>query len=166
MMKLEKYDKQFDIVSSLKITIDGKKEVKTGYENILKQIIANETTNNQKDNLNSNSNFNEEKQSSDGLFNSIKNYFFNNDTSEKGKIQKKIKDINKFIDDKIKSLDYNQKILDKYKNELEISRNEQNMLKQQYQNMENNSNKVKKDLLKNLSEKLKLSAKFVATSKY
>ena len=165
-MKLEKYDKQFDIVSSLKITIDGKKEVKTGYENILKQIIANETTNNQKDNLNSNSNFNEEKQSSDGLFNSIKNYFFNNDTSEKGKIQKKIKDINKFIDDKIKSLDYNQKILDKYKNELEISRNEQNMLKQQYQNMENNSNKVKKDLLKNLSEKLKLSAKFVATSKY
>ena len=40
------------------------------------------------------------------------------------------------------------------------------MLKQQYQNMENNSNKVKKDLLKNLSEKLKLSAKFVATSKY
>ena len=67
--KLEKYDKQFDIVSSLKITIDGKKEVKTGYENILKQIIANETTNNQKDNLNSNSNFNEEKQSSDGLFN-------------------------------------------------------------------------------------------------
>ena len=165
-MKLEKYDKQFDIVSSLKITIDGKKEVKTGYENILKQIIANETTNNQKDNLNSNSNSNEEKQSSDGLFNSIKNYFFNNDTSEKGKIQKKIKDINKFIDDKIKSLDYNQKILDKYKNELEISRNEQNMLKQQYQNMENNSNKVKKDLLKNLSEKLKLSAKFVATSKY
>ena len=32
--------------------------------------------------------------------------------------------------------------------------------------MENNSNKVKKDLLKNLSEKLKLSAKFVATNKY
>ena len=85
LKKIEKAN-QFDIVSSLKITIDGKKEVKTGYENILKQIIANETTNSQKDNLNSNSNFNEEKQSSDGLFNSIKNYFFNNDTSEKGKI--------------------------------------------------------------------------------
>ena len=32
--------------------------------------------------------------------------------------------------------------------------------------MEKDSNKKKKDLLKNLSEKLKLSAKFVATSKY
>ena len=162
-MKLEKYDKQFDIVSSLKIKIDSKNEIKTGYENILKHIIINEATNNQKDNLNSDSN--EEKQSNEGIFNTIKN-FFNYDTSEKAKIQKKIKDINKTIDEKIKLLDYNQKILDKYKNELEISRNEQNMLKQQYQNMENNSNKVKKDLLKSLSEKLKLSAKFVATSKY
>ena len=63
-------------------------------------------------------------------------------------------------------MDYNQKILDKYKNELEICRNEQNLLKQQYQKMENKSNKTKKDLLKNLSEKLKLSAKFVATNKY
>ena len=162
-MKLEKYDKQFDIVSSLKIKIDSKNEIKTGYENILKHIIINEATNNQKDNLNSDTN--EEKQSNEGIFNTIKN-FFNYDTSEKAKIQKKIKDINKTIDEKIKLLDYNQKILDKYKNELEISRNEQNMLKQQYQNMENNSNKVKKDLLKSLSEKLKLSAKFVATSKY
>ena len=162
-MKLEKYDKQFDIVSSLKIKIDSKNEIKTGYENILKHIIINEATNNQKDNLNSDTN--EEKQSNEGIFNTIKN-FFNYDTSEKAKIQKKIKDINKSIDENIKLLDYNQKILDKYKNELEISRNEQNMLKQQYQNMENNSNKVKKDLLKSLSEKLKLSAKFVATSKY
>ena len=162
-MKLGKYDKQFDIVSSLKIKIDSKNEIKTGYENILKHIIINEATNNQKDNLNSDSN--EEKQSNEGIFNTIKS-FFNYDTSEKAKIQKKIKDINKTIDEKIKLLDYNQKILDKYKNELEISRNEQNMLKQQYQNMENNSNKVKKDLLKSLSEKLKLSAKFVATSKY
>ena len=162
-MKLEKYDKQFDIVSSLKIKIDSKNEIKTGYENILKHIIINEATNNQKDNLNSDTN--EEKQSNEGIFSTIKN-FFNYDTSEKAKIQKKIKDINKTIDEKIKLLDYNQKILDKYKNELEISRNEQNMLKQQYQNMENNSNKVKKDLLKSLSEKLKLSAKFVATSKY
>ena len=37
--KLEKYDKQFDIVSKLKIEIDAKNEVKTGYENILKNFI-------------------------------------------------------------------------------------------------------------------------------
>ena len=37
-IKLEKYDKQFDIVSKLKIEIDAKNEVKTGYENILKNL--------------------------------------------------------------------------------------------------------------------------------
>jgi hypothetical protein len=160
-MKLKKYDNQFDIVSKLKIKIDSKKEIKTGYENILKQIISNENSGIKIDNSNSI----EEEQNDNGIFSSIKN-FFNYDISEKAKIQKKIKDINKIIDESTKLLDYNQKILDKYKKELEISRNEQNMLKQQYQNMENNSNKVKKDLLKNLSEKLKLSAKFVATNKY
>ena len=40
------------------------------------------------------------------------------------------------------------------------------MLQQQLETIENKSKKTKKDLLKNLSEKLKLSAKFVATSKY
>ena len=40
------------------------------------------------------------------------------------------------------------------------------MLEQQLQNIENNSKKTKKELLKNLSERLKLSAKFVATNKY
>ena len=40
------------------------------------------------------------------------------------------------------------------------------MLQQQFENIENNSKKTKKQLLKNLSERLKLSAKFVATSKY
>ena len=160
-MKLKKYDNQFDIVSKLKIKIDSKKEIKTGYENILKQIISNENSGIKIDNSNSI----EEEQNDNGIFSSIKN-FFNYDISEKEKIQKKIKDINKIIDESTKLLDYNQKILDKYKKELEISRNEQNMLKQQYQNMETNSNKVKKDLLKNLSEKLKLSAKFVATNKY
>ena len=160
-MKLKKYDNQFDIVSKLKIKIDSKKEIKTGYENILKQIISNENIGIKNDNSNSI----DEEQNDNGIFSSIKN-FFNYDISEKAKIQKKIKDINKIIDESTKLLDYNQKILDKYKKELEISRNEQNMLKQQYQNMETNSNKVKKDLLKNLSEKLKLSAKFVATNKY
>ena len=157
--KLEKYDKQFDIVSNLKIQIDTKNEAKMGYENILKRLNHNINDKNNNDNINNN------EYKNDGIINSIMN-FFSNDNSENAKIQKKIKDIKKSIDEKIKSLDYNQKILDKYKNELEICRNEQNLLKQQYQNMENKSNKTKKDLLKNLSEKLKLSAKFVATNKY
>ena len=163
--KLEKYDKQFDIVSNLKIQIDAKNEAKTGYENILKRLYNKNNLNNDNNNINIKDNNLNNEEKNDGIINSIMN-FFSSDTSENAKIQKKIKDIKKIIEEKNKLLDYNQKILDKYKNELEICRNEQNLLKQQYQTMENNSNKKKKDLLKNLSEKLKLSAKFVATNKY
>ena len=158
-IKLEKYDKQFDIVSKLKIEIDAKNEVKTGYENILKNLENSNIINNE------NNDNNNKLNNTEGILGSIKS-FFTTDNSENAKIQKKIKDINKILEEKIKNLNYNEKILDKYKNELEKSRNEQNLLKQQLLNMEKNSNKSKKDLLKNLSEKLKLSAKFVATSKY
>jgi hypothetical protein len=158
-IKLEKYDKQFDIVSKLKIEIDAKNEVKTGYENILKNLENSNIINNE------NNDDNNKLNNTEGILGSIKS-FFTTDNSENAKIQKKIKDINKILEEKIKNLNYNEKILDKYKNELEKSRNEQNLLKQQLLNMEKNSNKTKKDLLKNLSEKLKLSAKFVATSKY
>ena len=158
-IKLEKYDKQFDIVSKLKIEIDAKNEVKTGYENILKNLENSNIINNE------NNDNNNKLNNTEGILGSIKS-FFTTDNSENAKIQKKIKDINKILEEKIKNLNYNEKILDKYKNELEKSRNEQNLLKQQLLNMEKNSNKTKKDLLKNLSEKLKLSAKFVATNKY
>ena len=158
-IKLEKYDKQFDIVSKLKIEIDAKNEVKTGYENILKNLENSNIINNE------NNDNNNKLNNTEGILGSIKS-FFTTDNSENAKIQKKIKDINKILEEKIKNLNYNEKILDKYKNELEKSRNEQNLLKQQLLNMEKKSNKTKKDLLKNLSEKLKLSAKFVATSKY
>ena len=159
VIKLEKYDKQFDIVSKLKIEIDAKNEVKTGYENILKNLENSNIINNE------NNDNNNKLNNTEGILGSIKS-FFTTDNSENAKIQKKIKDINKILEEKIKNLNYNEKILDKHKNELEKSRNEQNLLKQQLLNMEKNSNKTKKDLLKNLSEKLKLSAKFVATSKY
>ena len=167
--KLEKYEKQFEIVSNLKIKIETKKEVRTGYENILKRLYnkkENSNGDNKDENKNVNNNLSEEdKKSNDGIIGSIMN-FFSYDNSENAKIQKKIKEINKNIDEKNKILENNQKILDKYKNDLEICKNEQNMLKQQLQNIESNSEKTKKNLLKNLSEKLKLSAKFVATSKY
>ena len=163
--KLEKYEKQFEIVSNLTIKIDAQNEAKTGYENILKRINnKNENNNDNCDNkiscLNS-----DDKKNNEGIIGSILN-FFSVDNSENAKIQKKIKDINKNIDDNNKLLDSNKKLLDKYKKELEICKNEQNMLQQQLETIENKSKKTKKDLLKNLSEKLKLSAKFVATSKY
>ena len=153
--KLEKYDKQFNIVTNLKIEIDAKNEVKTGYENIIKHSFENDKEDNgNKDNLNN-----------EGILGSIMN-LFNYDNSENAKINKKIKDINKIIEEKIKMLNNNQKILDKYKNELDSCKKEQNYLKEQYENMEKEKSKTKKNLLKSLSQKLKLSAKFVATSKY
>ena len=163
--KLEKYEKQFEIVSNLTIKIDAKNEVKTGYENILKRLYNNNEKNEDNKNENNNNENNNDKKNNESIFGTIIN-FFSYDNSENAKIQKKIKDINKNIDEKNKSLENNQKLLNKYKNELEICKNEKNMLQQQLENYENNSKKTKKDLLKNLSEKLKLSAKFVATSKY
>ena len=168
--KLEKYEKQFEIVSNLTIKIDSKNEIKTGYENILKRLYINNENNENNKNENNNDNGgiainNNDKKNNESIFGTIIN-FFSFDNSENAKIQKKIKDINKNIDEKNKLLDSNQKLLNKYKNELEICKNEKNMLQQQLENIENNSKKTKKQLLKNLSERLKLSAKFVATSKY
>ena len=72
--KLEKYDKQFDIVTNLEIEINMKIEVKTGYENILKNSFDN--------NKNENNN--------DGFIGSVLK-IFNYDNSENAKIQKKLK---------------------------------------------------------------------------
>ena len=169
--KLERYEKQFEVVSNLKIKIDSKNEAKTGYENVLKRIYnKNENNDNNKNENNNienkiNSTNADDKKNNEGIFGSIMN-FFTIDNSENAKIKKKIKDINKNIDEKNKLLDSNQKLLDKYKKDLEICKNEQNLLQQQLDTIQKKSEKTKRDLLKNLSERLKLSAKFVATSKY
>ena len=164
--KFEKYEKQFEIMSDLKIKIDNKYEAKNGYENILKRTCTSDKktdTNKNNDKINCMNIL--DKKNNEGIIGSIMN-FFSSDDSEEAKIKKKIKNLNKEIEDLKKMIESNQKILDKYKNELEISQNEQNRLKIQLENIENNSKKTKKNLLKNLSEKLKLTAKFVATSKY
>ena len=166
--KLEKYEKQFEVVSNLKINIDSKNEAKTGYENVLKRIYNKNENNDNENNITenkTNSTNAEDKKNNEGIFGSIMS-FFTIDNSENAKIKKKIKDINKNIDEKNKLLDSNQKLLDKYKKDLEICKNEQNLLQQQLDTIQNKSEKTKRDLLKSLSERLKLSAKFVATSKY
>ena len=164
--KFEKYEKQFEIVSNLIIKIDSQNEAKNGYENILKRLSNKNEYNieNQNENINRN-HIIDEKKNNEGILGSLWN-LFSVDNSENAKILKKLKEINKNIDENNKSLEYNQKFLDKYKTELEICKNEKNILQQQLENIENQSKKTKRNLLKNLSEKLKLSAKFVATNKY
>ena len=164
--KYEKYEKQFEIVSNLTIIIDSQNEAKLGYENILKRLYnKNENNINNKNENDKDNNIKEEKKNNEGILGSLWN-LFSFDNSENTKIQKKLKETNKIINEKNKSLDDNKKLLDKYKKELEICKNERNKLQQQLENFENRSKKTKRELLKNLSEKLKLSAKFVATSKY
>ena len=164
--KYEKYEKQFEIVSNLTIIIDSQNEAKLGYENILKRLYnKNENNINNKNENDKDNNIKEEKKNNEGILGSLWN-LFSFDNSENTKIQKKLKETNKIINEKNKSFDDNKKLLDKYKKELEICKNERNKLQQQLENFENRSKKTKRELLKNLSEKLKLSAKFVATSKY
>jgi hypothetical protein len=72
--KLEKYEKQFEIVSNLTIKIDAQNEAKTGYENILKRINnKNENNNDNSDNkiscLNS-----DDKKNNEGIIGSILNF--------------------------------------------------------------------------------------------
>ena len=91
---------------------------------------------------------------------------FNGKTNELDKIQSKINNLDKEIDSINSALIKNYKILDKDKNKLEKSKQKKNEYKKKFDELINNSQKYKNDLLKNLSEKLKLSAKFVSTNKY
>ena len=150
-IKYEKVEKQQEIVTELKIKLEEMKEVKTGHENVLKRI--NDIKPNNK------------KQGEDGLFNSVFNYF-SGENSESSKIQKKIRDINKKIEEVNKEVENNSELLDKYQKDLDVCREEKNIMETQLEKMNNLLNETKRELLKNLSEKLKLSAKFVATNKY
>ena len=91
---------------------------------------------------------------------------FGGKTNELNKIQKQINNLEKEIDSINKALIKNYNILDKDKSSYEKSKNKKDKLKKKFDELINQSQKYKDNLLKNLSEKLKLSAKFVSTNKY
>ena len=100
----------------------------------------------------------------------IKKFKFNfikkGNVSEYDKIQKKLQILEKDINVSNKALFEEYKRLDKRKMKFEKVSKTKEKLKKQLNDIVQNSEKIKRELLKNLSEKLKLTAKFVSTNQY
>ena len=82
------------------------------------------------------------------------------------KIQIAINNLNKEIDSINTALIKHYKLLDKEKVRFERSNNKKDCLTKQLEEMISTSETHQNKLIKNLSEKLKLSEKFVNTNKY
>ena len=92
--------------------------------------------------------------------------FFGKVNNELDKIQIKINSLNKEIDSINDALIKHYKILDKEKISLEKNNNKKADLTKKLEEMISSSEIFQNELIKNLSEKLKLSEKFVNTNKY
>ena len=145
------YENQLKNCGNLKLKVEVLIEMKAGYENVLKNMGNKEEGT-------------KEKKKKLFSINSIKH--IHEPKTEYEKIQKKLKHANKEIDQLNKMMLDNYKLLDKKKYSLEKMSKEKEAVKNELENIMNDSEKAKKELIKNLSQKLKLSAKFVATSKY
>ena len=170
--KNKKYEEKLKKVNELKMKLEAQIEIKTGYETVLKRFST--------DSVNMNNNINDGNENTNneikgGLKNSqelkgIKKFKFNfikkGNVSEYDKIQKKLQILEKDINVSNKALFEEYKRLDKRKMKFEKVSKTKEKLKKQLNDIVQNSEKIKRELLKNLSEKLKLTAKFVSTNQY
>ena len=177
--KSKKYKKQIKKVDDLKTKIETQIEIKTGYENVLKRFSENndndKANNSHIESEEKKNNYNElnkdlskkgnqdEKKHKKSRFMFIRN---KSNVSEYDKLQKKLQILLKDIDTNNKALMEQYKKLDKKKMSLEKVTNTKEKLKKQLNDIVQNAEKIKKELLQNLSEKLKLTAKFVSTNQY
>ena len=169
--KNKKYEEKLKKVNELKMKLEAQIEVKAGYENVIKRFS---TTSINKNSIEGGENINKElkgglrksqelKESKKFKFNFIK---IKGNVSEYDKLQKKIQVLEKDINIINKTLFNEYKKLDKKKMSFEKVSKTKEKLKKQLNDIIQNSEKIKKELLKNLSEKLKLTAKFVSTNQY
>ena len=169
--KNKKYEEKLKKVNELKMKLEAQIEVKAGYENVIKRFS---TTSINKNSIEGGENINKElkgglrksqelKESKKFKFNFIK---IKGNVSEYDKLQKKIQVLEKDINIINKTLFDEYKKLDKKKMSFEKVSKAKEKLKEQLNDVIQNSEKIKKELLKNLSEKLKLTAKFVSTNQY
>ena len=169
--KNKKYEEKLKKVNELKMKLEAQIEVKAGYENVIKRFS---TTSINKNSIEGGENINKElkgglrksqelKESKKFKFNFIK---IKGNVSEYDKLQKKIQVLEKDINIINKTLFDEYKKLDKKKMSFEKVSKAKEKLKKQLNDIIQNSEKIKKELLKNLSEKLKLTAKFVSTNQY
>ena len=141
-------------------------EVKAGYEKVLKKFSIGKSVNGnlEKEKNNNHNGINkEEKKNKKIRFSFMRN---KSNDSEYDKLQKKLNNLEKEIDINNKSLLEQYKKLDKKKISLEKVTNNKERLIKKLNDIVQSSEKIKKELLKNLSEKLKLTAKFVSTNQY
>ena len=164
--KSKKYEEKLKKVNELKMKLEAQIEVKAGYEKVLKRFSQNGNNINgslEKEENNNNDINKEEKKNKKSKFSFIRS---KSNVSEYDKLQKKIQGLEKDINISNKALFDEYKKLDKKKMSFEKVTKAKEKLKKQLNDIIQNSEKIKKELLKNLSEKLKLTAKFVSTNQY
>ena len=176
--KAKKYEEHLDIVNQLKIKLGSKIEEKASYENALKRY----KNMHEKKNSNLCLSCNQENKNSNkkktifGLkkinkvikarLSSHLKKIIKIDNDEKSDIEIKINILVKEIENN------NQTLLDEYSNldrkklMMEKAEGKKSELKKQLDDILTESEKAKKEAIKVLSEKLKLSEKFVATNQY
>ena len=167
--KNKKYEERLKKVSELKMKLEAQIEVKTGYENVLKRFSSNSVNPNISEGMDNNNELKGGLRNSQDLKNNKKfkfNFIKKGNISEYDKLQKKIQGLEKDINISNKALFDEYKKLDKKKMSFEKVTKAKEKLKKQLNDIIQNSEKIKKELLKNLSEKLKLTAKFVSTNQY
>ena len=164
--KSKKYEEKLKKVNDLKMKLEAQIEVKAGYEKVLKRFSQNDNNINgflEKEENNNNDISKEEKKNKKLKFSFMRS---KSNVSEYDKLQKKLNHLIKEIDINNKSLLEQYKKLDKKKICLEKVTNNKERLIKKLNDIIQSSEKIKKELLKNLSEKLKLTAKFVSTNQY
>ena len=126
--------------------------------NINNKIIGNESNKNKENNRTNKKSFSLKKYAKFKIFGKANN--------ELDKIQLKINELNKEIDSINNSLIKHYKIYDNEKMSFEKNNNKKEALTKRLEEMINESEKYQTKLIKNLSEKLKLSEKFVFSNQY
>ena len=126
--------------------------------NINNKIIGNESNKNKENNRTNKKSFSLKKYAKFKIFGKANN--------ELDKIKLKINELNKEIDSINNSLIKHYKIYDNEKMSFEKNNNKKEALTKRLEEMINESEKYQTKLIKNLSEKLKLSEKFVFSNQY
>jgi hypothetical protein len=162
--KSKKYYEKLTVVNDLKSKLEQEIEVKTKYENMLKQLLIARDKNNQKklnDNIYSNKmNEMQRIQKSEGPNKRKMKFSFNlkkiisRNSNEYDKIMKKLNSINKEIEKNNQILLIEYQKLDKRQNILNEVVNQRDELKKQLDNILNSSEMMKRELIKELFYKL------------
>ena len=166
--KWKKYEEKLRIINDLKTKLETQIEVKAGYENVLKRFSNNEIKangmNKNEGIENKNNSIHYKKSVSTEITSKSRFGFKSKNDCEK--LEKKIIALNKEIETLNKDLLERYKKVDKKKINVDKIKKEKDKLTKQLDETINKSEKIKRELIKNLSEKLKLTAKFVSTNQY